>query len=313
MDLSIIIVNWKSLHFTKKCIASLISTIQELEYEIIVVDNASESCQEILDLYPQVKLIASDQNLGFAQANNLGVRYATGRKLLFLNPDTIVLGDAVLRMALCLDSEKIGAVGCRLLNRDFTVQMSCVQRFPTITNQLLSIDALKRRWPNLPLWGMQPLFSDAPAHPFVVDVVSGACLMVKRHIFERISGFSRDYFMYAEEVDLCWKLRCMGYRVCHISEAQVVHVGGQSTANSAVALSDIALRRSVFKFLRKSRGIMYALTYRVALIMSAASRVAILGFLLTPLNWNRNGSPAENIRALKKWCGIGQWALALRK
>src|SRR3989304_6261522 len=162
MDLSIIIVNWNSAEFTKNCIASLHSTIRGLSYEIIVLDNASrEDIREPLaESFPPVELIALEHNIGFARANNVGVEHARGANILFLNPDTLVLGDAMQALVSALRSRPdIGAVGARLLNHDSTLQMSCVQPLPSIFNQIFGIGYLRRRWPRLPIFGMQGLFS----------------------------------------------------------------------------------------------------------------------------------------------------------
>ncbi|MEO8662680.1 MAG: glycosyltransferase family 2 protein, partial [Bryobacteraceae bacterium] len=206
MDLlSIVIVNWNSSDFAVDCIASLHATTTDVPFEVIVVDNAStENVSRIVDVHPGVRLLASHQNLGFARANNLGVEQSQGRWILFLNPDTIVLKNAIRVMLSNLESHaEVGAVGCRLLNGDMTLQMSSVQRFPTILNQLLSLDVLKRRWPKARLWGTSALFTDSPV---AVDVVSGACLMVKREVFEQAGRFSPDYFLYHEDTDLSLRL-----------------------------------------------------------------------------------------------------------
>ena len=207
MDLSIVIVNWNSIEYTKACIASIYSTVHDLDYEIIVVDNASQDdCSILSETKPSVKLVYSDRNIGFARANNLGAECAIGDKILFLNPDTLVQKDAIWRMASRLDAApEIGVVGCRLLNADLTLQMSCVQPFPNILNQVLGIDWLKHRQPKLPLWKMQALFSENPGSMNEVEVVSGACLMMKQDVFRKVGGFSTEYFMYAEETDLCSK------------------------------------------------------------------------------------------------------------
>jgi GT2 family glycosyltransferase len=189
MDLSIIIVNWNSAEFTKNCIASLHSTIEGLDYEIIVVDNASDDdiFGALKGCFPPVELICLEHNIGFARANNLGVEHSRGANILFLNPDTLVLNDAIRTMVSALRSRpEIGAVGCRLLNHDSTLQMSCVQPFPTLINQLLGIECLRRRWPRLRLWGMRAVFSGERQSLSEVDVVSGACLMMKREAYEQV-------------------------------------------------------------------------------------------------------------------------------
>jgi len=312
MDLSIIIVNWNSIEFTKDCLASIQSmTTRGLEYEVIVVDDASDDdCLSLSARFPAVKIVLSDRNLGFAGASNLGVEHSCGRALLFLNPDTVVAKNAIQKMLVRLDSAaEIGALGCRLLNRDLSLQMSCVQPFPTISNQLFTIDWVKRRWPRLPLWGISALFSENRSLIQEVEVVSGACIMVKRQVFEKIGGFSTEYFMYAEEMDLCHKLRQSGYKICHVGEAEVIHFGGQSTTKKGDGFADVVMRESVFKLLRKFRGNIYASLYRAALFLSAAVRLAILLPLLAPAAVKPQ---RKNIFcAFRKWRRIARWSLNL--
>jgi N-acetylglucosaminyl-diphospho-decaprenol L-rhamnosyltransferase len=313
MDLSIIVINWNSIEFTRDCLESIQATTPGLKYEVIVVDNASEDeCASLSSRFPWIKLVLSDRNLGFAGANNLGVDHSCGRAILFLNPDTVVAADALPRMLRHLNSSpEVGAVGGRLLNRDLTLQMSCVQPFPTICNQLFSIDWLKRRWPMFPLWGVSALFSESRDGIQEVEVVSGACLMVKRTALERIGRFSTEYFMYAEEMDLCYKLRQAGYKICHVGEAEVVHFGGQSTKKKRIGFSDILMRESVFKLLRKFRGNLYAQLYRTGLFLSAAARLAMLLPLLAlaPVIPNRD----DVVGAFRKWRLIARWSLSLER
>lgn len=314
-DLSIIIVNWNSLEFLKNCIASIETTTRDMDYEIIVVDNDSPElgCEEIAATFPSAKIIALEQNIGFGAANNVGAEQASGRNLLFLNPDTLVIGNALRRMMAVLDGEEeVGAVGCRLLNADGTLQTSCVQAFPTILNQLLAFDWVKRRWPGLPLLGIQALYVNDGRGLHEVDVVSGACIMLKKKMFDQVGGFHREYFMYAEEVDLCYCVRKAGMKVRYVGDAQVVHFGGQSTKKKEDGFSDILMRDSVFKFLRRSRGNPYARLYRIALFLSAMVRMVVLvvifPFSAIPNRFVRRDAVK---RTLRKWRNIARWSLAL--
>ncbi len=311
MELSIILINWNSYEFCIECIKSIRSTTYGVDYEIIVVDNASsdDSCEFLISAAPFIKFIRSQENLGFAKGNNLGAANASAPTLLFLNPDTLVLGDAINRMLARLNaSDDIGAVGCRLLNSDSTLQMSCVQRLPSISSQLLSIDWCKHRWPKLPLWGMQALFTEDPSGTYEVEMVSGACLMVKRDVFESVDQFSREYFMYAEEADLCQKIRRAGRKICHVPDAHIVHFGGQSTQKRGASFADVAMRQSVFMFLVKWKGHAYAWSYRLALLFSAGVRLILLsGVLLLP---KRVANHEGALRSFKKWRNIAVWSLS---
>jgi GT2 family glycosyltransferase len=310
-DVSIILVNWNCLAFTEQCIASIYSTVSGVSFEVIVVDNASgdSPCQSLVERFPDVKLILSEQNLGFGRANNLGASHALGRNLFFLNPDTILLGDALRCMVNALETTpRSGAVGCRLLNPDRTLQISSVQGFPTVINQLLALEKLQRRWPSLPIWGKRALYATAADPVHEVDVVSGAGLLVRHDVFEQTGGFRPEYFMYAEEVELCYAVRSAGWKVLHCSSAEVIHFGGQSTNKREEGFADIAMRDSVHRFLRRTRGSAYGTLYRAALLLSATCRLTML-ILCSPLiaTLHRPISPQRATGIFRKWVRIGRW------
>src|SRR5438876_184590 len=132
MDLSIVIVNWNSAAFVRKCVASIFRNVAGISFEVIVVYNASyDGAAGIVGRdFPQIRFIQSEENLGFACANQLGYEHSTGRSLLFLNPDTEIQGSAICDLLTYLESlPDCGAIGCRLLNGDGTLQTTCIQAF----------------------------------------------------------------------------------------------------------------------------------------------------------------------------------------
>jgi len=312
MDLSIIIVNWNSARYATQCVASIQSQTNGLEYEIIIVDNAStdDSCR-VLEHLPGVKLIRSPQNLGFARANNLGFKSATGRNLLFLNPDTELRGPAINLMYTCLESSPgVRVLGCKLLNTDLTTQTSCVQSYPTILNQALDGEGLRKVFPKSKLWGMRPLFEATDGGGVEAEMVSGACLMIPRQVFEKVGRFDPDYFIYAEDMDLCYRVRKAGGRICYLGGATVVHHGGQSSKQQGgEEFSGPMVKQSVFTFFQKRRGQLYAYLYRAVMFKVALIRVCILGGLAV---LPAAGSRQDSLRhSLRKWRKILRWTLGL--
>jgi GT2 family glycosyltransferase len=276
MQVSIIIVNWNSTAYVRECIRSIYEYSTDLSFEIIVVDNASptDDVDTLRPEFPEIALIKSSHNLGFGGANNLGAAHSSGECLLFLNPDTTLVSPAIAVILECLQCRpSAGIVGCKLLNLDLTVQTSCIQRFPTILNQVLDADVLRERWPNSRLWGTAPLYCETK-EAAAVEVISGACLMIKRHVFEQIGGFTEKYFMYGEDLDLCHKVIRLGYKNFYTGNATVVHYGGGSSApQSATAMKWKAI--VLYMVLNRGRG--YALMFRAAMAMVAVGRLLIIG------------------------------------
>jgi GT2 family glycosyltransferase len=309
-DVSVIIVNWNSCGFLAQCLRSIHAVPTELGMEVVVIDNASfDGSEEMVRReFPEVVFIQGRENMGFARANNAAAETATGRNLLFLNPDTEVVGDAIERMVRFLDSHPAaGAVGCKLLNTDGSLQTSCVQAFPTVMNQVLDAEALRRAFPRSRLWGTSA-FLEAHSARAEVEAVSGACLLVRRDAFLAVGRFTEIYFMYAEDLDLCFKLHESGRRNFYVGDASVVHHGGQSSGTAPESqFGNVLMRESIAKFLRLRRGAGHARAYRVALALSALARLAALGVArVAGLGLYRRRAIDSGLR---KWTSVLRWTL----
>jgi GT2 family glycosyltransferase len=310
MDLSIIIVNWESREYLRKCIGSILAGTGGIDFEIVVIDNASyDGSREMLrECHPRVRFFQSETNLGFAKANNAAYRESRGRNLLFLNPDIEIIGSAVHVLLESLERlPGAGAVGGRLLNEDGTVQSSCIQAFPTILNQALDSEILRALWPKSPLWGIAPLF-EGKNGPREVDAVSGACIMMKRSVFEEVDGFCEDYFMYAEDIDLCYKLRRRGYRNFYIPDGTAIHFGGGSSRNGGSTSLMFTMQDSISKYFRKTHGNFYAMCYRAVMLSSAIFRIALLAGAFPFAYSRRRGTPWK--ASFRKWGAIFHWCVS---
>jgi GT2 family glycosyltransferase len=312
MELSIIFVNWNAAAYLRQAIASIYAHTSKISFEIIVVDNAStdRGIDGIEQAYPGITVMQSADNLGFAKANNLGARHSAGQYLLFLNPDTELLNPAlntILEQMRFLPGA--GVVGCRLLNSDLTVQTSCIQKFPTVLNQLLDAQILQSRWPCCFLWNISPLLS-SEGRPAPVEVVSGACMMVRRDVFEKVGGFSEDYFMYAEDLDLCYKATRAGLTNYHVGQAVVLHHGGGSSTQCDIDQWSTTMKyRSVQRFCVKNYGRWYGAIYRGAMGAVALGRIALLGCFSMFGRFRVGGT---NVRAAaQKWTAVFRWAVGL--
>jgi GT2 family glycosyltransferase len=311
-ELSIIFVNWNSTDYLRESLRSVYANTHNLPFEIIVVDNASpDGRAELVKLeFPEINLIKSAENLGFAMANNLGVQHSSGNFILFLNPDTRVIGPAITTLLEHLKSlPDAGIVGCSLLTSDLALDTCSVQRFPTILNQTLSWEWLRVRLPWLRMWGIAHLFS-RESGVSEVEMVSGACLMIKRQVLEKVGLFSSEYFMYAEDLDLCYKVRQLGFKTYYVKAATVVHYGGGSSKQKdARQWATIMQKKAVLQFLRKTRGPVYSLIYKLAMGAAAACRLLVITLLL-PIALVIRRQQLFYL-AFSKWIAILRWAAGL--
>jgi len=310
MQLSIIYVNWNSLDYLRESIASVYEHTHSFPFEIIVVDNASpeRGVDSLKDSFPGLVIVHSDKNLGFAGANNLGFRHSVGEHVLFLNPDTKLIAPSIdLLLARLRVLPDAGIVGCKLLNTDLSVQLSSIQTYPTILNQAMDAEYLRLRWPECPLWKIAPLFSENITL-IKVDVIPGACMLLRRTLFEQVGLFSEDYFMYAEDLDLNYKVKAEGFANYYVGETAIIHHGGKSSSRQKVShWATIMKYRAMVQLFRKMRGGVYAFAYRVAMGVVAIGRLVLL-VLLMPFG-NILGDRESLKFSLEKWKTVLKWAV----
>lgn len=274
-DLSIIFVNWNSTDYLIESVESIYANTKSIQFEIIVVDNCSPKADvgEVKRRFPDVILIESPVNLGFSGANNLGFRASRGEFVVFLNPDTLLINPAFdLMLAQVRSYPSLGAVGCTLLNGDRSIQTSAIQTFPTIINTLLDIDFIRNLFPACPLWNIKPLFAGGD-QPSRVEVISGACLMLRREVFAAVGQFSEEYFMYSEDLDLCYKVAQAGYTNLYVPQGKIIHYGGKSSAQNGA--SHIQWKSRLI-YAAKFHGSAYQMIYRLAMAGAAIIRMSLL-------------------------------------
>lgn len=307
--LSVLIVNWKSKDYVRLCLNSIQRECAELNPQIVVVDGGSfDGCGEMLaQEFPGVEFIQGPGNIGFGRSNNLGFEKITGDAVLLLNPDTELKAGAVQRLLAELRHHPdAGVIGPRLLNTDGSLQTSCVQALPTPWNQALDSDSLRHRLPNSRLWGVGKAFRSSA--PSVVEAVSGACMLLRSEVFRRLGGFSQQFFMYAEDMDLCARIRKAGLHVIHVPGAVVVHHGGGSSRTQASHFGTVMMRLAVETYMRLNHGPIAALSYRA---LQAASALVRLVIVLPGCVLCREPERTAARVTLKKWWYVLRWAVGI--
>ena len=252
MDVSVIIVNWNTKKLLRDCLTSVYEQTMNIDYEVIVVDNGSTdgSTEMIKHNFPQVSLIQNKENRGFAAANNQAIATARGRYVLLLNSDTVVLDKAIEKTLAFADAHtEAGAVGCRVLNPNSTVQTTCFM-FPSLLNMLLSSTYLYKLFPKNRFFGREQMTWWLRNDVREVDVVTGCFILVRREAIEQVGTMDESFFMYGEETDWCYRLKKNGWKVMFTPVGQIIHFGGQSAAKIPVAMI-IQLRLSILRFIKK--------------------------------------------------------------
>ncbi len=217
--LSIIIVNYQSEQYLKKCLASFFRFNPGIDFEMIVVNNdPQEKLEKMKEKFPEVILINSNQNKGFGAACNLGVKNSQGDLLFFLNPDTEILGSLKPIIEVFEKNPEVGAVGPRLLGKDGRTQewsTGVEVSFLDLVRNNLWLSRSRKIWE-----------SPVPRETFWI---SGAALFASRKVFSEIRGFDKDFFMYFEDNDLCRRIRQAGKKLLYFPKVTIRHLGGKSS------------------------------------------------------------------------------------
>ncbi len=275
VDVSIVIVSWNSRDVLRNCLRSILDQTSEISFEIFVVDNASQdgSALMVRSEFPNVKLLANNENRGFAAANNQAIRVASGRYVLLLNPDTIILNAAISRCVHYADAHAdIGAVGCQVLENDNHIQRTGFS-FPNPWNLFLVESGLFRAFPRSRLFG-RPLLGwwDRDTEKDL-DVISGMFLLVRGDAIQQVGLLDESYFIYEEEADWCYRLSRAGWRRVFTPCARIMHLEGGSKSTLQVSVKMyVQKQKSRIIYFRKNLGIVAALAGKVIYILSSAVR-----------------------------------------
>ncbi|MBD5781073.1 glycosyltransferase family 2 protein [Pelagicoccus sp. NFK12] len=289
--LSIIIVNWNSKSFVVDCLNSLEKHCSDISYEVIIVDGASfDGCEEALKIHhPRAKYIQSHENIGFGRCNNLGFQYARAELILLLNPDTEVTKNSIQHLINVSQASKhFGIIGAKLLNTNGTLQTSSVQSLPTPWNQALDSNFLRAIFPRWPLWGTHEAYSRNS--PTSVEAISGACMLISRETFDKVGGFTKSFFMYAEDMDLCFKVKQLGLNLIYCPDSVIFHHGGGSSSEQTSHFSEIKKRESLIKYFNINSDRKTANNYIKLQAISAKLRI-LLSYLFgkkdTLIKWKK--------------------------
>ena len=243
MDLSCIIVNYQNSESLKGCLDSIYQTIQEIDFEVIIIDNSKENVelQTLKGNYPKIQIICNPTNVGFSKANNQAAKIARGKFLFILNPDTILKEQATNSMFryICTNMAT-GALGPKVVNPDGSLQYSC-RRYPTLWTGLFNrYSILSRLFPQNHFTSQYLMLDFDHNETSPVDWLSGCCLMIPKSVFEEVNGFDENYFLFNEDVDLCRMIYQTGKEIIYFPEATVIHK--VSTSNKKTSAKVIIQR-----------------------------------------------------------------------
>ena len=281
IDLSICIVTYRAKDVLRGCLASLYENVQ-LSFEVIVVDNGSQdgTAEMLQEEFPGVQWIENEGNLGFTKPMNQALRSGSGRYLLQLNPDTLILPHALEYMVEYLDGHpEVGICGPKVLNSDYTLQKPCRRGESTPWAVLTYFTGLANLFPKSKLFGkyLMSYMDEDKAHP--VAGVAGSCMLIRRAVVDQIGYLDERYFAYQEDADYCFRARKAGWQVYYLPGAQIIHYGGLGGSHVQPYRSIYEWHRSYFLYYRKNlaKGYFFLFNwiYYVAMLLKLASSLLI--------------------------------------
>ena len=320
-QLSIIIVNYNVKEFIKNLLYSLEKALIEISSEIIIVDNASVdgSVEDIKNKFPNVTLIANNENIGFGKANNQGLEIARGEYILLLNPDTIVKEDTFKNLIEFMQSNpNAGMVTCKVLNPDGTLQLACRRSFPGPWTSFTKVTGLSRLFPKSKLFARYNLTYLDENEINEVDAISGSFMMLKKEVYQKVGGFDSRFFMYGEDLDLCYRVQSEGYKVYYVPTTEIIHYKGESTKRSNLDETKIfyeAMHLFVEKHFSSSflvelilrsaivarRSVAFLNLYRLPILSAIVDFILFAGSLYAAEQLYRPGSWGGFPEAVKPW------------
>jgi GT2 family glycosyltransferase len=279
--LSIIVVTSNSEGFIAKCLKSL-EELRSLSAEVLVVDNASgdATTKIIRQHFPWAKLIENEMNLGFAKANNIGIRAASASSdyLCLINPDVVVLPGCVQKLLNFMEHNvSVGLVGPAMIGSDGALGRSCM-RFPNLWNCLCDAFALYRAFPHSAMFGGHDMHDYSPDRVQDVDILNGWFWLVRRQAVDQVGLLDERFFMYGEDIDWCVRFKQMGWRLVYYPLTKAIHYGGASSAKDPVRFY-IEMQKANLQYWKKHKRAFAEAAFRGVLAIHHLLRVAGYGLL----------------------------------
>jgi GT2 family glycosyltransferase len=256
MKLSVVIICWNDSKVILDCIGSVYEQTGGFDYEIIVADNASAdgSVEAVKSRFPNVRIVQNPENGGFGKGNNAGIREALGEYVLILNPDTIIRNRAIEKLVAYAERfPEAGALGCRILNVDGSVQLTA---HPLPTRWTSLVKALALRWPS-------HLFPGYPGDSYPgwdgardrsVGFLAGCCILARGPLLQEFGGFDERFFHQFEDADLCRRIWDSGHPVMFFAGAEITHIGGQARGTYSIPM-EIEIERNRYRYFDKYYGL----------------------------------------------------------
>jgi hypothetical protein len=285
MDLSIVIVNYYLERYLPACLESIYRSINQLAYEIFLVDNGSQegAIAKICKGYSDLRVLTNKENVGFARANNQAMKECRGDFILLLNPDTIVTPNAIdIMVDFLRDHIDAGAIGPKLLNPDGSLQYSC-RAFPGLWTLLFNrYSLLTQLFPHNP-FSRHYLLSDWDHNSLrEVDWISGACLMTRQEVVKEVGLLDEGYFIFNEDVDWCRRMKDQGWKIYYLPEAKIIHYINSSKSKDSYRLI-IERHKGMLHYFHKHYRVSLVLRLLVdGMIMGRSLWLLLLNFLKTP-------------------------------
>ena len=286
LSCSVIILAYNSCDFIPACLKSVRDACEGIDSQIIVLDNGSNEpiIPEIKNFFPEVEWIDSKENLGFGKGCNLAEKHATKPYLFFINPDTIISKNAFREMLKFMEEHpESGTVGCRILNEDGSLQWACRRSFPTIVSAVSKTIGLAAMFPKSKTLASYNMTYADPDEMIEVDAISGSFFCIRRDVYEQLHGFDEDFFMYGEDLDLCFRTKQIGLHNYYTPVTNILHFKGQSCRTRRWG-SYVDFYKAMLIFVKKHKDLYFVPNFLVSFGILFAAFVGMFSRLI-PKFW----------------------------
>jgi GT2 family glycosyltransferase len=306
IDLSVCLVSWNTREYLGEALQSIYQDdAVEANLEVIVVDNASRdgSPQMVKDHFPQVKLIANDENRFLSAGLNQAIKASAGRHIVLLGSDVTVMPGALDIMLKFMDNcPTAGAVGGKITNPGGGVQLTCARTFPTLLSEIIKGTSLDQLFPGNKLFGRYLMSWWDHGETREVDLLDAACMMVRRKAIEDVGLLDEAFPLYSQDLDWCYRIKRAGWGVHCLPEAEVLHYDSRSVGqlnNSGIKWSRVECRRGMLSFFKKHYGFWPFQLLRISTVMGLTAKL-FLWRAYSPFSTSARSSLKEEGAAYRK-------------